>query len=509
MGFFGRLIKRRREEANEASENVSALAWLGLRASSRYDAARPSRELDAYWGRADSLGGDAALDPDTRRKLRERSRYEFANNCYARGAGLLWANAVVGSGPRPQLMGDDREFNKRVEWAFCEWAEEIGLAAKLRSMRVSRFVDGEAFALLHGNPNLAGPVKLDVSPFDAERVRAPYDSNDPLDVDGLKIDEYGNPVSYRVASTRLGDLSVDFCRYGSRRSVPSSWDVATTYKANEVVHWFRRTFSEQRRGEPELAVALPLFALLRRYTLAVVAAAEIAADYAAVLSTNECAVEYGSKPPELPKWFDEVEIARGSAMTLPEGYSLTQLRAEQPTTTYGDFKRELLGEIGRSLQIPVNLLLGDSSKHNYASGRLDWQEYARAIRLEQRECGVSVLRTIFAAWYREFALVERQSGRSALSPPPVAWYWDGFEHVDPKKEAEAQAIRLRSNATNLAIEYGKLGLDYEDALRQRANEIKLLRELGLPLDEAVPQTASSDDEDENEGEDGDDEGDEN
>lgn len=188
---------------------------------------------------------------------------------------------------------------------------------------------------------------------------------------------------------------------------------------------------------------------------------------------------------------------------------MTQLRAEQPTTTYGDFKRELLGEIGRSLQIPVNLLLGDSSKHNYASGRLDWQEYARAIRLEQRECGVSVLRSIFAAWYREFALVERQSGRSALSQPPVAWYWDGFEHVDPKKEAEAQAIRLRSNATNLAIEYGKLGLDYEDALRQRANEIKLLRELGLPLDEAVPQTASSDDEDENEGEDGDDEGDEN
>ncbi len=467
-----------------------------MRAASRYDAARPSRELDSYWSRADSLGGDAALDPETRRRLRERSRYEFANNCYARGAGLLWANAVVGSGPRPQLFGDDREFNKRVEWTFCEWAEEIGLAAKLRSMRVSRFVDGEAFALLHGNPNLAGPVKLDVSPFDAERVRAPYDSNDPLDVDGMRIDEYGNPVSYRVASTRLGDLSVDFCRYGSRRSLPSSWDAATTYEAGEVVHWFRRTFSEQRRGEPELAVALPLFALLRRYALAVVAAAEIAADYAAVLSANESAVELGAKPPALPKWFEEVEIARGSAMTLPEGYSLTQLRAEQPTTTYGDFKRELLGEIGRSLQIPVNLLLGDSSKHNYASGRLDWQEYARAIRLEQRECGVSVLRTIFAAWYREFALVERQSGGEAPTAPSVAWYWDGFECVDPKKEAEAQAIRLRSNATNLAIEYGKLGLDYEDALRQRANEIKLLRELGLPLDEAVPQPAPRDGEDE-------------
>ncbi len=203
MGFFGRLIRRRREEANEASENV-LFKELVLRAASRYDAARPSRELDAYWSRADSLGGDAALDPDTRRRLRERSRYEFANNCYARGAGLLWANAVVGSGPRPQLLGDDRKFNKRVEWAFCEWAEEIGLAAKLRSMKVSRFVDGEAFALLHGNPNLAGPVKLDVSPFDAERVRAPLRFERPARrrrVENRRIRESGF-VSSRVDAAR-------------------------------------------------------------------------------------------------------------------------------------------------------------------------------------------------------------------------------------------------------------------------------------------------------------------
>ncbi len=61
MGFFGRLIKRRREEANEASENVLFKEPI-LRAASRYDAARPSRELDAYWSRDDSLG-TSAVEP--------------------------------------------------------------------------------------------------------------------------------------------------------------------------------------------------------------------------------------------------------------------------------------------------------------------------------------------------------------------------------------------------------------------------------------------------------------
>lgn len=61
------------------------------------------------------------------------------------------------------------------------------------------------------------------------------------------------------------------------------------------------------------------------------------------------------------------------------------------------------------------------------------------------------------------------------------WFWDGREHVDPAKEANAQATRLMSHTTTLANEYAKQGRDWEAELRQRAKEIELMEELGLAV----------------------------
>lgn len=66
------------------------------------------------------------------------------------------------------------------------------------------------------------------------------------------------------------------------------------------------------------------------------------------------------------------------------------------------------------------------------------------------------------------------------------WFWDGHEHVDPAKDATAQAKRLASGTTTLAEEYAKCGKDWQTELRQRAREVKLARELGLGEAEAAP-----------------------
>ena len=68
------------------------------------------------------------------------------------------------------------------------------------------------------------------------------------------------------------------------------------------------------------------------------------------------------------------------------------------------------------------------------------------------------------------------------------WFWDGMDHVDPAKEANAQATRLTSHTTTLAYEYARQGRDWEGELRQRAKEVNLMRELGLatePIDSAT------------------------
>src|SRR5690606_24834774 len=63
--------------------------------------------------------------------------------------------------------------------------------------------------------------------------------------------------------------------------------------------------------------------------------------------------------------------------------------------------------------------------------------------------------------------------------PQHAWFWDGVEHVDPAKEASAQATRLANHTTTLAAEYARQGRDWEQELHQRAKELAVMDELGL------------------------------
>jgi capsid protein len=255
-----------------------------------------------------------------------------------------------------------------------------------------------------------------------------------------------------------------------------------------VVHLFRAERPGQSRGIPEITSSLSLFATLRRYTLAVLAAAEQAALPSGVIYTDAPAdAEAAGVEP-----MDTVEMDRGTWMTMPYGWKIGQVRAEQPTTVYGDFKHEVINEIARCLNMPFNIAAGNSSGYNYASGRLDHQAFFKAIRVDQNFLGDMVLDRLLKAWLDEAVLIEgylpqwlRQLGIDL----PHQWFWDGFEHVDPQKEAGAQATRLQSNTTTLAAEYAKAGLDWESELRQRAREVALMRELGLTAQTPTPQAA--------------------
>ncbi len=81
----------------------------------RYDAAATTTDNRRHWANADGLSANAANSPDVRCTLRNRARYEVANNSYARGIVLTLANDVVGTGPRLQMLTSDAEANRVVE----------------------------------------------------------------------------------------------------------------------------------------------------------------------------------------------------------------------------------------------------------------------------------------------------------------------------------------------------------------------------------------------------------
>ncbi|MEX0715433.1 MAG: phage portal protein, partial [Planctomycetaceae bacterium] len=391
---------------------------------------------------------------------------------------LTLANDIVGTGPRLQLLTPDSEANNRIEEAFAAWARAVALPERLRTMRMAEAQDGETFALLTSNPRLATPVQLDLRLVEADQVTTPeLRTNGESAIDGIVFDGAGNPIEYHVLRKHPGEAGGRALEYDH---IP----------ADSMIHLFRPDRPGQNRGIPEITPALPLFAMLRDYSLATLDAAKAAAYYAGIIYTDSPANgESDSVEP-----LDPIELDRNTLLTMPGGWKMSQLRAEHPSGTYAEFKREILNEIARSLNMPFNVAAGNSASYNYASGRLDHQTYFKSIRIDQSRIESVVLDRLLAAWFDEAALVAGllPSGLGPFAGWSHQWFWDGHEHVDPLKEANAQATRLASHTTTLAEEYARKGQDWEAQLRQRAKELALMNELGLALPSAPSPDSAED-----------------
>lgn len=478
-----RTFWNRRQTSNQRW--VNALRGRLRTLQARYDAAVTTDENRRHWSAADGLSADGANSPDVRRILRNRARYEIANNSYAKGIVLTLANDVIGTGPRLQMLTADPAANRRIEQHFARWAQAISLPEKLRTLRMARAGDGEGFALLADNPALPTEVTLDLRLIEADQVTTPdLVPAASSAVDGITFDEFGNPTAYHVLRHHPGGTHGEWHMPYAR--IPAA----------SMIHYFRTDRAGQHRGIPDITPALALFAQLRRYIRAVIAAAEIAATPGGVLYTD--APANGEPDPIEP--MDLIELERGMLMTMPGGWKLNQIKAEQPTANFGEFVAAILNEIARCLNMPYNVAVANSSGYNYASGRLDHQVYFKSIRVEQAHLEAAVLDRILAAWFDEAALIPGllPQGIGPIAAWSHQWFWDGHEHVDPAKEANAQATRLTNHTTTLADEYARRGQDWETQIRQRAKELQLLQELGLTAADALPPDEETDVENEDE-----------
>ena len=487
--MFGWLFDNKAQKRRKTASPAACRLRPAVRG--KFDSAQTTADNRRHWANADPLSADAAANAEVRRTLRNRARYEVANNAYARGIVLTLANDVIGTGPRLQLLTPDGSTNRKIEQAFTAWAKAVDLPGKLRTMRMARAQDGEAFAVLLSNGNLDSPVQLDLKLIEADQVTTPGFAAlcGPMAgatqaVDGIEFDLFGNPAAYHILRAHPG---------GSTLLHTGGLEAYDRLPAESVIHWFRCDRPGQRRGLPDILPALPLFAQLRRYTLAVILAAESAANVAVLMKTNAPA---GGEAAEVEP-MATMEFESNMAVFTPEGWEPSQIKAEQPATTYDMFKREILNEIARCLNMPYNIAACNSSGYNYASGRLDHQTYFKNTRVEQSHIETVVLDRILTAWINEAmlaGLVPSGAALGSLGGVGHQWFWEGHEHVDPAKEANAQATRLASNTTTLAAEYARQGKDGETQLRQRAKEQALMAELGLTAAQVTPEPAEDDDE---------------
>jgi len=423
----------------QSGPTIAQRAMSAMRASARaelaaaYDAAQTTGENQRHWRYADDLSATSANSLEVRRTLRQRARYEcLQSNSFGNGIVNTIANDTIATGATLQVQMD-RQYSQAIESKFWSWAKKVKLARKLRTARLAKCVDGETFVMKVNNPVIRDPVQLDIQVIEADQVSTPgWMEGRPGAVDGIIFDRYNNPAVYHVLKQHPGDTWVinSFEKY----------DVI----ADDMIHLFNAVRPGQARGIPEVTPALPLFAMLRRYTLATILAAETAADLAAVIQTTANAYDStGASTDPAIQPFDTVQIDRGMMVSLPHGWQMNQFRPEQPTSTYEQFRNAILQEIARCVHMPENKALGSSASYNYSSAQLDDQIYWHSIHMERETLWEpDCLDRIFAWWFEEASNIPGYlPPLPILGEPPIKWVWPARLSANPAAEADV-AIKL-------------------------------------------------------------------
>ena len=484
-GFFGGAQASVKESSSNGFGSVSA-DRRGVRAA--YDLAQTHSENERHFALADNLSARAANSPTVRGIMRRRSRYEAANNPVFKRILKAYVKDVVGTGPRLQQTTGHESFDAFVTKHWRRWFKAVRYVRKLRVSLRGRVVNGESFRQRITNPELPTAVKLDIRPFEADRCTSLFENAaDPLRVDGIDFDVFGNPTTYWITD-HPGDLSA------------MNWK-PRPIAARYVTHWFDEEREEQVRGVPELHSSVELMADGRRFRKATRLKAEAAASTNGVIYAD---VASGAMPDD----FDNgpFEFDRNTDHVMPVGWRREEYEQKSPNDTYEMFNRETASEAGAPLGMTANVSCGNSSQYNFSSTRYDGEHWFGEVDCQREDCELVVVNPDFQAWFAEFQLTGdfqkflasdaaadvsddgtsvvtlEEAIESVKTGDAVEWEWDGHPQVDQVKAAtgsdmdiaagrsstETEAAAHGRNArTELAKEAKYLGLTVEQYLRAK------------------------------------------
>ena len=452
-------IFRRKPRAKPAAPVVEPANQQAMTVRAGYDAAGAGVWNANHWAAADSYDADSSNSKSVRASLVTRSRLECQNNGYMDGAATTHADYLVRSGPTLQVLTANTGFNTAVETVWQQWCEAIMFRRKLHCMAEAKVRDGEPFAVIRDNPRVRHPITLDVVPFETEQCQTPMLSWGEVGyIDGMKFDQWGNPEWYDVLKQHPGGQWAYQANTDPER-VPAEF----------MLHWFRMRRPGQHRGVPECSSTLNLGAGSRRHRESTNAAAETAANHSVIVETN-LSPDIPSRPLVAP--WSGLPMQKNQFVVLPWNYHATQLRAENPNATYGEFHRHNVQEQGRPLSMPYSVSACDHSQDSFASGKLNHQPWFMRLDDNRMDCNDTVLNKLFAQFSR-MAVLTYGWNANPNAPPARRWNWPRHPVADVQAEASANETRLKTGQVTLTRLYDEYGLDYKTELPQMAEDYGL------------------------------------
>lgn len=285
--------------------------------------------------------------PATRLELLKKSRWLYNNVGIASYLIEHLAQRAVGTGIVPQARTSDPEWNRRAErlfedracaesWAFDASAQVNFYGAQSLILRQVA-VDGDFFAQFIRTE--AGGTRVRF--IGGEAIGSTADSSDRA-YDGVLLDKFGAPTSYRVITDRAN---------GKYQDVPAA----------DMLHFRHVRRSGYPRGISWLHNAIINCHDLAEYMAYEKGSAKAGAQVAFAITSDE-AVRLGGGLSNIQS-ADNQEITTETLYNgtlipkLKPGESIQSFKNEHPGTAFEPFIRTIMGEIARGIGLPPEALM--------------------------------------------------------------------------------------------------------------------------------------------------------
>lgn len=477
-------------------EEIKAAPRKAARAPSHnarmYAAAKSSR-LTADWRGSNSSADSELVSSLT--NLRSRSRQLVRDASYAKRAKILVVNNVIGwsgIGMQAQVKTNGGtlvpRINDDIEEQWDEWcaAENCHTGGRLhfshfeRALQAEIFEAGEVFVRLHYRAFGSSKIPLCLELIEAERLvdefMSPYlaATNGNQIRMGVEVDSFFRPVAYWIRKSHPSEF-----RFGGAH------DMVERVPADQIIHLAVVDRWPQTRGEPWLHAAARRFNDMDGYSEAEIVRARAQANNAGAIETPEDSESFGEAQADGSV---EMEAEAGVYKRLNPGEKFVHAPATAPNPAFDGFMRNMLREVAAGTGPSYESISRDYSQSNYSSSRMGILDDRDLYRFFQWSFIRDFRQRLHPIWMQQAilsgAITTISAEQYALAPrkfqavryKPRGWTW-----IDPTTEVDAYIKAVEAGFTTVGDVIAKTadGLDIEDVLTSREQELQLMEDKGL------------------------------
>lgn len=426
-------------------------------------------------------------------ELRAKSRDLVRRNAWANAALESFVANAIGTGIKPQSMLADAAQREAIQSLWRDWVEEADAANLtdfygLQAMATRAMLEGgEALIRLRyrrGEDGLSVGLQLQV--LEPEHLPVNLNTtaaNGNLIRAGIEFDRLGRRVAYHLYRAHPQDGTLAPMSGGGEQST-------VRVDATEIIHLFRALRPGQIRGEPWLARALVKLHELDQYDDAELVRKKTAAMFAGFVTRLTPEDNLLGEGLSDPNGVALAGLEPGTMQILEPGEDIKFSQPADVGGSYSEFLRMQFRAVAAAMGVTYEQLTGDLTQVNYSSIRAGLLEFRR--RVEALQHGVIVhqlCRPIWQAWMDQAVLEGALSFAGYGANPRVRrqslaakWIPQGWQWVDPLKEADAMKAAIRSGLMSRSEAISANGYDAEDVDREIAADNARADALGLVFD---------------------------